>query len=145
MEYDEKSRTAICLECGDSIVYGRQDKKFCCETCKNRYNNRKTRRIRAMKSKIMSALEKNYRILEDLLKMNATEVSVQQLRQLGFNFDYVTSYHKVRRHDEYCCFDICITVMSARVMSISRVFPARKYGESRKLSLNLPDIPQGEK
>ena len=27
-----------CLECGDAIA-GREDKKFCCDGCRNSYNN----------------------------------------------------------------------------------------------------------
>ena len=50
-----------CLECGDRIEYGRQDKKFCCEECKNRYHNRQARRSRVFRLRVMSALEKNYR------------------------------------------------------------------------------------
>ena len=95
MEYDSGTYKARCLECGDRIEYGRQDKKFCCETCKNRYNNRRARGSRGIKVKVLSALEKNHNILERVLKLGLDNISVAELRQMGFNFDYVTSYHKV--------------------------------------------------
>ena len=121
MGYDTERRESRCLECGDMIEYGRQDRKFCCTSCKNRFNNRRTRGSKAVKARILNALEKNYAILERLLKLGMTSLSAAQLRQLGFNFDYVTSYHKVRRHDEFCCFDISVTVMASRVISIERM------------------------
>lgn len=121
MEYNADRRESKCLECGDTIEYGRQDRKYCCTSCKNRFNNRRTRGSRAAKARIMNALEKNYSILERLVKLGMTSMSTAQLRQMGFCFDYVTSYHKVRRHDEYCCFDISVTVMSSRVISIMRM------------------------
>ncbi len=125
MGYEVSADRSKCLECGDRIDYGRHDKKFCCDTCKNRYNNRKARGSRVAKVKILSALEKNYSILSRLVKMKVTSLSVTELRYMGFNFDCVTSYQKIRRHDVFLCFDISFTIVSSRVMSI------------RRLSLNL--------
>ena len=145
MEYDSGRSKARCLECGDRIEYGRQDKKFCCETCKNRYNNRKARGSRGIKVKVLSALEKNHNILERVLKLGLDSISVAELRCLGFNFDYVTSYHKVRRHDEFGCFDISFTVVSDRVISITRPEFSRNRDKSRNVSLNLQDVSLKEK
>lgn len=145
MAYDSGTRIARCLECGDRIEYGRQDKKFCCDTCKNRWNNRKARRSRTARMKVLSALDRNYRILDRLLKTDCTSISVAELRQMGFNFDYVTSYHKVRRHDEFACFDILFVVMSVNVISISRIGQASGKGKLQDISLNLQNVPHREK
>ena len=58
----------VCLECGDRIRYGRADKKFCCDECKNRHHNHKSRSGRFIKRKVLSILEKNYEILERYVK-----------------------------------------------------------------------------
>ena len=65
MEYPMKTprSTPRCLECGDKISYGRSDKKFCCEDCKNRHHNHKVRSSRSVKRRVVSALERNYDIL----------------------------------------------------------------------------------
>lgn len=132
MGYEARTDRTKCLECGDKIVYGRQDKKFCCDSCKNKFNNRKARSSRVAKVKVLSALDKNYAILDRLLKMDVTSLSVTELKYMGFNFDCVTSYQKVRRHDMFMCFDISFTVLSSRVTCIA------------KLSLNLASLQGSE-
>ena len=144
MGYEIKQHTARCLECGDAIEYGRQDRKFCCVSCKNRFNNLKARGTRAIKMKIINALEKNHGILENLLKHHTTSLSVMELRHLGFNFDYVTSYHKTRRHDEYGCFDISVTVMSSKVSIARCSMLCKTLMEYENVSLNLQDISSKE-
>ncbi|MDE6872617.1 MAG: hypothetical protein K2J62_10930 [Bacteroidales bacterium] len=120
MGYDDNHEASRCLECGDSIKYGRQDRKFCCDTCKNRFNNRRTKDVRTIKTRILHILDRNHSILARLIRLNVTSLTVGELRQLGFDFDYVTSYHKTRRHDEYGCFDINVVIMSSKVISITR-------------------------
>lgn len=122
MGYDDlEHHVAKCLECGDEIVYGRRGRKFCCSVCKNRFNNRKAKDSRKAKTRIQNALERNYAILGRLLRSGRTSIDVSELRQLGFNFGYVTSYHKTRRHDEFGCFDISFIVMSSKVIEITRI------------------------
>ncbi|MCD8207292.1 MAG: hypothetical protein LUD72_05080 [Bacteroidales bacterium] len=129
MEYKVKPVKSKCLECGDAIEYGRQDKKFCCDNCKNKFHNRRTRGSKRAKLKILSSLERNYSILDKLLKINVTSMSVLELQHLGFNFDCVTSVQRIRRHNVFLCFDISFTVIADRVTSITR------------LSLNLSSVP----
>ncbi len=132
-EYGIKNEEpARCLECGDVIEYGRQGRKFCCEDCKNRFNNRKVRNSKTVKLKILSALNRNYTILSNLVKLRVTTLGVSELQHLGFKFDYVTSYQKVRRHDVFQCFDISFTIIAGNVTSIE------------KLSINLPAVPDDE-
>ncbi|MBO8485520.1 MAG: hypothetical protein IAB78_03745 [Bacteroidetes bacterium] len=114
-------RPATCLECGDEIHYGRTDRKFCCESCKNRYNNRKARDGRATRLKVMNALNKNHDILERMLKLGLASMDLLELKHLGFDPDYVTSYRKSRRHDEFCCFDIRYVLTPTRICSVSRI------------------------
>lgn len=123
MEYSESKsvRDARCLECGDEISYGRTDKKFCSETCKNRYHNKRTRSARAARIRTLNALEKNHTILDGLLERGITEIGLMELRQLGFSTDHVTCYRKCGHHDEYCCFDIMYRMTASRISRIARL------------------------
>lgn len=120
---DTGNRKVRCLECGDVIRYGRPDRKFCCDSCKNRYNNRRTRSSRVMKLRVINSLEKNHMILSHLLKMGIDSIEITSLKQLGFSFDYMTSYRKYRGHAEIWCFDIRMVVTETKVKSIERVSP----------------------
>jgi predicted nucleic acid-binding Zn ribbon protein len=53
-----------CPECGDKIL-GREDKKFCSDSCRNNYNNRINKDATNLMRNINNKLRKNYRILSD--------------------------------------------------------------------------------
>lgn len=130
MDYPKRTtrNTPRCLECGDKIGYGRTDKKFCCEECKNRHHNHKSRTERFIRRKTMSVLEKNYEILESFVKAGLDAVMLSDALILGFNPVYVTSFSKMKHHDVYGCFDITYTMTASRLCSISKI---------QNLSLNL--------
>ena len=48
-----------CLECG-AIFYGRSNRKFCCDACKNKYHNRHFQDIRNRKLRVKSVLAVSY-------------------------------------------------------------------------------------
>lgn len=117
----EENEVVKCLECGDEISYGgRADRKFCCNSCKNRYNNKRTRNSKRRRMKILNSIDKNYSILEKLIRAGIREADVMELKDQGFDFDSVTSYRKIRRHDVFCCYDISFSVILDRVVSITR-------------------------
>ena len=134
MDYLKRApRTASrCLECGDKISYGRTDKKFCSDECKNRHHNHKSRSDRFIKRKTISVLEKNHEILEGLLKAGVETVSLSEILLLGFNPVYMTSFSRISHHDVYVCFDITYTMTHSKVCSISKI---------QNLSLNLQARP----
>ena len=122
-----------CLECGDLVPYGgRPDRRFCCPQCKNRWHNRKARARRHGQLKVVNILEQNYSILERLLRMGIKSIEKADLAHLGYNFDYVTSYHKVHRRNEYHCFDIKYDDTPSRIMHIRLlpVLPVEETGEN---------------
>ena len=133
MEYVKREKNmAICLECGDKIKYGRADKKFCCEECRTRHNNKMAKVSRAYRRKIMSRLARNYEILEQLLKTGESSIELADLISVGFVPDAVTGFHKNRfKSDEYWCFDIKYRMTDSRVYSISKI---------RNVSLNLQPV-----
>lgn len=111
-----------CLECGDIIEYGhgRTDRKFCSEGCKNRYHNkRKALSWRTYQHKVLKALEANHDILEQLLDMGITSIDRMSLEQLGFDFNYVTSYHKIGQRNVYSIFDYTYETTPSRIRNIT--------------------------
>ncbi len=122
MAYETIDNVApLCLECGGEIVYGRSDRKFCSPRCKNRYHNRLHHYRRSVKLMVTSTLERNYEILDRLIKADVTSVSLGDLSQMGFNRDFMTSFHKVSGHEEYRCYDIKFYCTSTRIFNIQRV------------------------
>ena len=125
----KEKKMPVCLECGDKIRYGRSDKKFCCDDCKNRHNNKMAKFSRANRRKVMSMLTRNYMILEQLLKSGIASAEITDLISEGFVPDCVTGFHKNRfQAHEYSCFDIKYKMTDSRVYSISKI---------RNVSLNL--------
>ena len=109
-----------CLECGDPIPYGRSDRKYCSDRCRNRWHNREYRRWRRQFSGIIDTLLQNHLILDRLLKMGVDFVAKTELTQLGFRVDYVTSCRKVGRHMECGCFDIRYRETEGRIVHLVR-------------------------
>lgn len=125
--------TPRCLECGDQISYGRTDKKFCSEECKNRHHNHRHNATRKVKRKVMAVLEKNHCILSDLLASGVDSMWLADVVAMGFNPGYVTSFCRVGRHCRYTCFDISYIMTASRISSISKI---------QNLSLNLQAGPE---
>ena len=64
-----------CLFCGELIPGGRSGKKFCSESCKNRYhNNRRYPRREEVKKKVIRSLERNHLILEKLVRLGISSL-----------------------------------------------------------------------
>lgn len=121
MDEETSAKNNVCLECGDPILFGRQDRKFCCSTCKNRYNNRRLRSGKISRGRVLQVLDRNYSILMHLLKLGISSLGVSDMRHLGFDFDHVTSYHKTRRMTELWCYDIKMLVYGSMVKSIVQI------------------------
>ncbi len=111
---------AHCLECGDPIPYGRSDRKYCSDRCRNRWHNREYRRWRRRFAGIIDTLLQNHLILDRLLKMGVDSVPKTELAQLGFRIDCVPSCRKVGRHMECGCFDIRYRETEGRIVHLER-------------------------
>ena len=122
MEYKSVIRKMpVCLECGDKIRYGRTDKKFCCEDCRTRHHNRLTKYGRTFKRKILRVLDRNYDILDALIRSDTGSAGMTDLIAQGFVPDVMTSHRRLRRHDECSCFDIKYIMTPTRISSISKI------------------------
>ena len=89
-----------CLECDNKII-GRIDKKFCCDGCRNAYNNRKNKDSSNLIRTTNNRLRKNYRILEKLNTQQKTKVSRTKLIDAGFDFNLFTGIYKTKAGATY--------------------------------------------
>ena len=110
-----------CLHCGDQIKYGRKDKKFCCDECRNNHYNEQTKVGRTFRRKVMSQMVGNYDILDTLFKAGVSSIDILDAVAMGFAPGIVTSYRRVGKHDEFCCFDIKYIMTRTRIYSISKL------------------------
>lgn len=110
-----------CMHCGDQIKYGRTDKKFCCDECRNRHYNEQTKAGRTFRRKVLSQLMNNYDVLDSLFKAGVSSIELIDAVNMGFVPGMVTSYRRVGKHDEFCCFDIKYIMTNMRIYSISKL------------------------
>lgn len=97
--------TKTCKECGEKIA-GRADKKFCSDQCRIAFNNKKRTPANNYVRNVTHALLRNRIILEELNPTGKTRVSIERLREKGFNFKYFTSTYTTRDGAEYrYCFE----------------------------------------
>ncbi len=92
-----------CQECGTEI-YGRVDKKFCSDQCRNTYNNRTQAVQNKYIRKVNYILRKNRRIMEELISnanKNVKRVKRNDLLDKGFNFDYYTNIYSTKTNKYY--------------------------------------------
>jgi predicted nucleic acid-binding Zn ribbon protein len=94
-----------CLECGYEF-FGRVDKKFCSDQCRNTYNNRLKRDVNNYVRNINNILRKNRRILESLNPKGKAKVHKTKLMLKGFNFDYFTNVYRTKSGKiYYFCYE----------------------------------------
>lgn len=116
----ENQSAGKCLECGREL-YGRTDKKFCSESCKNRYHNHSCHKNTRIRERIFTDLSTNHRILTNLLKMGLTSINLYDVEALGFKTTLVTGYVRKRGYDELRCFDICYRQTPERISGIREI------------------------
>lgn len=94
-----------CLECGSKLV-GREDKKFCNDSCRNSYNNKINKDSTNLMRNINNRLRKNYRTLSLLNTTGKTKIAISKLLQHGFDFQLFTSiYHTKTGSCYYFVYD----------------------------------------
>ena len=89
-----------CLECGEKIV-GREDKKFCSDSCRNAYNNKINKDSTNYMRNINKKLRKNYRILSELNVEGKTKTTRAKLMSKGFDFEFFTSILITKKGNTY--------------------------------------------
>lgn len=103
----------LCLSC-EKPVFGRSDKKFCDDYCRNTYNNHQKSHTNNYLRRINHALLKNRRILETLLPETEemTKAHEDMLVSMGFQFRYHTHIYTTKKGQQYFfCYDYGYLVM----------------------------------
>lgn len=108
-----------CQECGKELI-GRKDKKFCNISCKNKYNNRRNQTIRKYREDTINRLSRNYEILESLLMEKQPYIGLEELSDLGFDYDCFTSRQKSRTGHETGVVSISAMTSALERYSISK-------------------------
>jgi hypothetical protein len=95
----------ICPECGMEY-FGRRDKKYCSDQCRNTFNNRKTSQSTNLIRNINRMLRKNRNILADLNPTGKIKTTRTKLLNEGFNFGYYTNTYVTKTGKIYhFCYD----------------------------------------
>ncbi len=110
-----------CLECGGSL-YGRPDKKFCSDSCKNRFHNRRHNEEKKIIERTLNALNRNHEYLDCLLKAGIQSIDIDIAKMSGFRPEVITGYRKTRsRHSECSCFDIKYCLTEQKIFRIRKM------------------------
>jgi len=89
-----------CLECSEKIV-GREDKKFCSDSCRNAYNNKINKDSTNFMRNVNNKLRKNYRILVELNTEGKSKATRDKMINKGFDFDYFTNILQTKTGNTY--------------------------------------------
>lgn len=90
----------LCLECGKP-VYGRIDKKFCDDQCRNTFNNKQNSDSNNYVRNVHNILRRNRRILEELNPNGKSKATRTKLTEKGFDFNYHTSTYTTKAGATY--------------------------------------------
>jgi len=94
-----------CLECEEGF-FGRIDKKFCSDYCRNSHNNKINKDSTNLIRNVNNRLRKNWRILEQLNPDEKCKVSKNKLDNAGFDFSNFTSIYTTKAGTiYYFCYD----------------------------------------
>ena len=103
-----------CENCGKEL-FGRTDKRFCNDGCRNQFNREKAVREQQKAHdnlpEIFKIIKRNYEILqtyhpEELHPDASIYFDIKDLKDQGFNFKFFTSTGEIRGELYYFCFDI---------------------------------------
>ena len=89
-----------CLEC-DEPLFGRIDKKFCTDYCRNSYNNKINKDSKNLIRNINNRLRKNYKLLSEINQNGKTKVTRRKLLDSNFDFNFYTSIYTTKTGNTY--------------------------------------------
>ena len=119
---EDMEHPVYCLYCGNVLLSGRPDRKFCSVACKNHWHNRiKYLSAERVQRRVVYILNHNYSILDKLLRLGIRTLDRSTLVELGYHPEYVTSYRKSGPHNQFTCFDIRYELTSSRIKKIVRI------------------------
>ena len=101
----------VCQECRRKFDRVRLDQKFCTRKCRNDFYNRKERIKVAPTRTIDNILHNNRKILEQL----DGKTTIDELRDLGFNFTYITQIRRIKEKVYYACYEFLYSYEGKKV------------------------------
>jgi predicted nucleic acid-binding Zn ribbon protein len=115
----------ICEDCGKA-VRGRNDKRFCDDTCRNNFNRRKKQAERIPIGPealaIIRIIKRNYQLLKYKYLEDSKNIyhPLDALLEKGFNPDYFTSTKVEYEELYYFCFECGFRISEGRIHIIQR-------------------------
>jgi hypothetical protein len=99
---------------------GRIDKKFCCDQCRNTYNNKAYQDDYLYTRQINGIIKHNRNILSDLFqKYSNRKIGKEKFIAAGFNFDYLSNFYKTKTGKTYFfCYDYGYIMLEDDLISI---------------------------
>ena len=100
----------LCQHCGKEL-FGRADKKYCNDTCRNQANSKKRKRIKSSEPQhiyqILRDIQRNRNIIRNMgVWENETRVvNRSALMDQGFNFEYFTNILETKKGRYHYCFE----------------------------------------
>ena len=115
----------MCPECGKP-VFGRIDKKFCSDACRNAYNNKANAAATNHMRNVNSILARNRRVLAELNPEGKKKTHRDQLLKRGFDFDFHTSIYTTKSGDTYrfCYEQGYLQLQDGFILLVQRKEPA---------------------
>lgn len=106
-----------CLFCGASLS-GRKDKMYCDDNCRNNhyYNVNKSKNLYV--SKIDNILKHNRLVLKKLCLNKKITVKKDVLEEMGFNFEYITTFYKTKKSVYKLVYDYAYKIVGDNVVVI---------------------------
>ncbi|MEQ9287041.1 MAG: hypothetical protein RIG77_09050 [Cyclobacteriaceae bacterium] len=102
---NQENENRKCPECGRAI-FGRIDKKFCSDACRNAFNNKANSDATNYVRNVNNILRKNRRILLELNPSGKTKTHKDKLLKSGFDFDFYTNTYTTKAGQQYhFCYD----------------------------------------
>ncbi len=89
-----------CLECSEKLI-GREDKKFCSDSCRNAYNNKINKDSTNFMRNVNNKLRKNYRILSELNTDGKSKATRDKMINKGFDFEFFTNVLQTKTGNTY--------------------------------------------
>lgn len=102
---EKKQNKRKCEHC-EEVIFGRSDKRFCSDYCRNSQHNLENRDVTNYMRKVNNVLRKNRRILSKLNPNGKAKINGTLLMEEGFNFAYFTNVYETKKGGKYYfCYD----------------------------------------
>ena len=122
-----------CVEC-NQLVWGRTDREFCSNKCRNTYNSQKNSESKMMIRLVNRILKRNYSILAELKSEGIATALISELKMNGFRFDHFTFADMTQDNQiSYFCYDQSYRTKENSMVTLISNKRKRDISSSRKL------------